>query len=311
MDSALSSITIQQIQIFLAVAEQEGFARASGCLHMTQSAVSKSVARLERELGIVLFSRTTRDIHLTAAGKSLYQDWSVQLQELNNGYVKALSCQNQENLILRIGLMNTARPEWYFWQIEEEFQKKHPEIELSMASAYMTDLEEDLEDGSYDLIMIPDFERYRIGDRSMKWKWAACSPMCAMMSIHHPLAERKELTIRDILYEDFAILEQKHRQTYLEDLTERMAPYHVVPNVVSTYRNAYEIKYLFRRKEKAILLMDYFFDYPNSEELVRIPVTDQVAGVICAWNPNNQKPQVQKFIQELHPIERAPHSSQE
>lgn len=65
--SSLAPVTFQQILIFLQVVESHGFAKASASLHMTQSAVSKSIAKLERDLEITLFTRTTREIHLTTA----------------------------------------------------------------------------------------------------------------------------------------------------------------------------------------------------------------------------------------------------
>lgn len=55
MDFSLAGISIQQIIVFLCVAEYEGFAKASDYLHMTQSAVSKSVAKMEKELGMSCF----------------------------------------------------------------------------------------------------------------------------------------------------------------------------------------------------------------------------------------------------------------
>ena len=68
MDFSLAGISIQQIIVFLCVAEYEGFAKASDYLHMTQSAVSKSVAKMEKELGIELFQRTTRVSRLERTG---------------------------------------------------------------------------------------------------------------------------------------------------------------------------------------------------------------------------------------------------
>ncbi len=301
MDFTLAPVTIQQIIVFLRVAEYGGFAKASGCLNMTQSAVSKSIARLERDLGITLFVRTTREIHLTKAGQLLYNEWRDEIKALHSSYIKAASIQNQEDRVLYIGIMNTARPELYLWEIEEEFAKHYPDIKLNHASAYMTDLEEDLLEGRYDLIMVPDFEHYVIENMGLCWKWAACSHANVIMNRTHPLAKYASLQMADILYENFATLEQKQRQTHREDLAERMAPYHVTPAIVPGYRNAYEIKYLFRKQENALLFIDEYFDCPDNPELVKIPVTDQMNGVICAWNPNNLRPQVQKFIDVLRP----------
>lgn len=127
---------------FFCVAEYEGFAKASDYLYMTQSAVSKSIAKMEKELGIELFQRTTREIHLTDAGKILYHDWNDQVRAMHDSYIRAASLHAEKEAVLHIGLLNTARPERYFWNLEERFKKEYPNIQLELSSEYMTDLED-------------------------------------------------------------------------------------------------------------------------------------------------------------------------
>lgn len=62
---------IQQARGFVAVAEELHFGRASARLRLTQSALSRSVAQLERSLGSKLVDRTTRSVELTPAGEAL------------------------------------------------------------------------------------------------------------------------------------------------------------------------------------------------------------------------------------------------
>ncbi len=62
---------LRQLRAFLAVAEELNFTRAAERLHLGQQAVSKSVGQLERELGVALLERTTREVRLTAAGEAL------------------------------------------------------------------------------------------------------------------------------------------------------------------------------------------------------------------------------------------------
>ena len=61
-------MTLEQLRVFVAVADLEHVTRASYALDMMQSAVSKSVAALEGEVGLRLFDRVGRNIRLTVVG---------------------------------------------------------------------------------------------------------------------------------------------------------------------------------------------------------------------------------------------------
>lgn len=168
LEISLESITLQQIKVFLYVARCGGFAKAGEDLHMTQPAVSKSIAKLEKGLGISLFWRNTRNVTLTEAGKLLYEEWSQQIEEINDSYLRARSLQYSEDTTLRVGLLNTARPERYFWNLEGLFRKLHPDIRLILSSEYMTDLEKNLQKKS----MILSCSRIL---NILYWKVRACS----------------------------------------------------------------------------------------------------------------------------------------
>lgn len=60
--------------IFIAVAEQEGFAGAARLLNISPPAVTRAVAALEAHLGVKLFNRTTRFVRLTEAGQRYAED---------------------------------------------------------------------------------------------------------------------------------------------------------------------------------------------------------------------------------------------
>lgn len=303
MDFSLAPVTIQQILVFLQVVESNGFAKASSNLHMTQSAVSKSIAKLERELGISLFTRTTRELHLTDPGKILYDEWKIHIQAIYASYNKAADIQKNKDATVHIGILNTARPDRYFWEIEEKFKTKYPNITLDLESEYMTDLVGKLAANLYDAIMIPDFERFSLADNDLVWKWAARSNACLIIPEDNPLAQRKNVKMKEIIDQTFISLEARQSSGYLADLTERFAPYSVFPKIQFHFKNAYDIKYLFR-PDNCILFSDDYFDYQKDLGFVKIPVTDQYNGIICGYSPNNQNPYLQSFLEILPDYEQ-------
>ncbi|MEV8313873.1 LysR family transcriptional regulator [Streptomyces sp. NPDC059900] len=97
---------LRQLEYFVAVADEGGFGRAAGRLHVVQASVSQQIARLERELGVRLFDRTTRRVGLTAAGEQLLPEARAALASAARvGQVAAEIVSGRQG-VLRLG---TAR----------------------------------------------------------------------------------------------------------------------------------------------------------------------------------------------------------
>jgi DNA-binding transcriptional LysR family regulator len=96
-----------KLRVFRVVADTLNFRRAADELHLTQPAVTAQIKSLEESLGIALFDRIGRDIHLTPAGTTLLH-YVRQIEAITNDAMAALApFGGQEGVDLRIGASHT------------------------------------------------------------------------------------------------------------------------------------------------------------------------------------------------------------
>jgi len=98
-----TSIELRQLRYFVAVAEELHFGRAAERLHMSQSPLSRAIRELERELGVVLFVRTTRRVELTPAGLLLLERARRALAEIDAAVADARRLTRSGDAVLRLG----------------------------------------------------------------------------------------------------------------------------------------------------------------------------------------------------------------
>lgn len=94
---------LRQLVQFIAVAELKSFRQAAERLHMAQPPLSQAIRRLERQLGVVLFNRTSRSVELTEAGKSFLFEARKVLSDLDAAVVATRKTAQGQVGRVRIG----------------------------------------------------------------------------------------------------------------------------------------------------------------------------------------------------------------
>jgi DNA-binding transcriptional LysR family regulator len=79
----MNELEVRQLRYFVAVAEELHFGRAAERLGMAQPPLSRAIRELERQLGVLLLTRTTRQVALTHAGEVLLQDARIALDAIS------------------------------------------------------------------------------------------------------------------------------------------------------------------------------------------------------------------------------------
>lgn len=98
---------IRQLEHFLAVAEEENFTRAAARLHVVQSAISASIKALERELGVALFTRSSRAVSLTSEGAAMLAPARKTLAAVEETRDVAASFRGSVRGTVNVGLLAT------------------------------------------------------------------------------------------------------------------------------------------------------------------------------------------------------------
>lgn len=92
-----------QLECFLRVGNTLNFIRAAEELNISQPALSKQIKSLENELGVKLFERTTRSVHLTAIGLRFMNDAQKILQQINESKRRLTQLGTEQLSVIRIG----------------------------------------------------------------------------------------------------------------------------------------------------------------------------------------------------------------
>jgi DNA-binding transcriptional LysR family regulator len=103
------NVTVRQLQVFVAVAEQLSLARVAEQLRLTPSAVSFQIRKIEEQTGFELFERIGRGVALTDAGATLLAYARLMLQSLEVADQAMAGLRGADSGRVRLGLVSTAK----------------------------------------------------------------------------------------------------------------------------------------------------------------------------------------------------------
>ena len=184
---------INQLEVFLAVAQEKSFSRAAEALHRTQPAVSQAIRRLEAELGESLFDRSSKDGTLTAAGRVLF-DFAQQMLNLRHHAHSAI----RELRDLHRGKLTLGANEYTVMcllPLIPIFRARHPHIKIEVKRVVRGEiLGRDVEIGVVS---------FKPADQAIKSMPVAVDELALVVAPNHPLAARKIVSVRELGAEAF------------------------------------------------------------------------------------------------------------
>jgi DNA-binding transcriptional LysR family regulator len=189
---------LNQLETFLAVAEERSFSRAAVRLHRTQPAVSQVIRKLEASVGETLFDRAARDGSLTAAGV-LLRDYALRLLALRREASSALD----ELKSLERGHLQLAANEYtcmYLLPAIDAFRREFPHMSVTVHRMLASRIPEELNLRTFELGVIS----FRPDPAQFRTIAVYADSLAFIVSPSHPLAGAERVSINDLGKELFA-----------------------------------------------------------------------------------------------------------
>jgi DNA-binding transcriptional LysR family regulator len=140
---------LRPFRYFLAVAEELHFGRAARRLGMAQPPLSRQIRALERELGVVLFHRTKREVHLTDAGAVFMAEARTAVDQVDRAIARTQQASRISHL--EVGYTSTVPYTPVFSAVIREYRRLYPLIDLGLGEMSTARQLEALADGKIDV----------------------------------------------------------------------------------------------------------------------------------------------------------------
>lgn len=138
-----------QLKYFLTVARCEHVTEAAGKLHVTQSSLSKTIQRLEDDLGVPLFDRIGRKLRLNDFGRTFLRRTEKALFELEQGQREIGDLSNKDQGILQLAVTTAST----LPGILREFRKNQPDIQFHVQMVSLENMSRLLHRGEVDFCL--------------------------------------------------------------------------------------------------------------------------------------------------------------
>ncbi|MEK4526781.1 LysR family transcriptional regulator [Paenibacillus sp. FSL H7-0942] len=189
-----------QLKYFLTVARCEHVTEAAGKLHVTQSSLSKTIQRLEDDLGVPLFDRIGRKLRLNDFGRTFLQRTEKALFELEQGKREIADLSNPDQGTLQLAVTTAST----LPGILREFRKNKPDIQFHVQMVSLENMSRLLHRGEVDFCLSsPPIE----GD-DIECQILYDDPIVVAVPMGHRYADRSSIQLTELKDEWFVGVKQ-------------------------------------------------------------------------------------------------------
>ena len=222
------------MRYFIAVGQELNFHKAAARLQISQPSLWRQIQDLEDDFGVKLIVRGRRGIALTAAGDVLMQEAVRIVQQVHEAKGLVLRFAEGRAGTLRIAFNEIASRNGKLPLFFREYRSRHPDIELQLTMMMSEQQFAALERGEIDAGFL--FNRDR-GGAQLGFLNIARDDHVLAVSRQHPLAETKEIRLRDLTGEPLIFPSQTHNSIHHARLMAACVAGGLLPTIVQRTDN--------------------------------------------------------------------------
>ncbi|MGQ9003191.1 LysR family transcriptional regulator [Bacillus subtilis] len=215
----------EQLEYFQTLARIQHVTKAAETLSITQPALSRSIVRLENQLGVPLFDRQGRSIKLNKYGERFLKRVDSIIKEFTEGKEEIQSLLKPDQGEVSLGFLHTLGTT-IVPNLIGAFKNQYPNVHFQLNQSHSNQLLDKLKSGELDLCLLASFPV----ESNIMWKPLWKEELFLFLPKNHVLATREDITLNEIANEPFVLMKEGFAlRVTIDHIFEQV---NITPNIV-------------------------------------------------------------------------------
>ncbi|MBU8710103.1 LysR family transcriptional regulator [Bacillus subtilis] len=193
----------EQLEYFQTLARIQHVTKAAETLSITQPALSRSIVRLENQLGVPLFDRQGRSIKLNKNGERFLKRVDSIIKEFTEGKEEIQSLLKPDQGEVSLGFLHTLGTT-IVPNLIGAFKNQYPNVHFQLNQSHSNQLLDKLKSGELDLCLLASFSV----ESNIMWEPLWKEELFLFLPKNHVLATREDITLNEIANEPFVLMKE-------------------------------------------------------------------------------------------------------
>jgi len=265
-------------------------------MYLSQTTITLQIRKLEEELQVQLFERTSRNVKLTYAGSVFLENALAILKLMEDAKTQAEEAQKGYTGRLKIGFADDVNASGISKFIRE-FTQEYPKIRMQVYGGYPEQLLKGLASGEYDLIFTPAFQK-SIQD-NFNSRLLGSYRTVAAFNKDHPFSKKKSLTFQDFEGQDYIYISGVNDELeFSSKFYHRLQSAGVHVRVLDRIDNIDTVFLMLDANMGVTVLLEYFSGrFSGSSEICICPIDEDLekTDFMALWRKEFPGAELQKL----------------